>query len=161
MSIKHAAKCGFLRFKNWWFFGAPTFWLDLILALGLMATGAVFAIDGDVLIAKHHIYQKFNEVPLWLLSMLPIWSGGWLLVSIRHSDMSVGFARLWASFIWGLGFVAYYQSYPPLSTNILLSLMLAFFGFLASFQQIFAANQRDKCEKLIADGKAANECKKC
>lgn len=158
--IKQTAMRGFLRFKNWWFFGAPTFWLDVILAIGLIDASISFAVDGDVLVAQHHIYQKFADVPIWLLVSVPFASALLLLCSMRGSDTSVGFARLCASFVWGLGFIAYYHSYPPLSMNILWSFSLMFLGTLASFQQLFAADRRERCENLIASGKAVNQCNK-
>lgn len=157
--MRQAALRGFLRFKNWWFYGAPTFWLDLILSCSLIATGATFLIDGDVLVNNHHIYHKFAQLPIWALVLFPTWSGVWLLFDINKSDMAVGFSRLCASFVWLLCFVAYWQAYPPLNVDILWSLMLAFFGFLASFQQIFAANRLDKCNKILK--KAENGCKNC
>lgn len=158
--IKQTAMRGFLRFKNWWFWGAPTFWLDVILALGLISTGVTFWIDGDVLVQQHHIYHKFAELPIWALVLFPTWSGVWLLFELNKSDMAIGFARLWASFIWTLCFIAYWQAYPPLNIDILWSLMLAFFGFLASFQQIYASNRREKCKELLARGKVGDECNK-
>lgn len=151
----------YCRFRNWWVYGAPTFWLDLILSVGLMGSGLVFWVDGAELF-RQQAYFKFSHVPLIWLVASPLAVGLWLLLAIRASDVAVGFARLAASLMWGLAFVAYSHAYPPFSPNMLISALLSGLGFLAGWQQIVMALSQIKCQKILMNQrKAAHECTKC
>lgn len=158
MSIKQAAKRGFCRFRNWWVYGAPTHWLDMILVCGLWGAAIMFATHHSSLLIQSQ-YVEFNQVPIVLLVGLPLLAGMFLACSMRGSDFSVGFARLCAGTVWTLGFAAYVQTYPPLDLNIFLSGLLSFFAWLAGVQQIQMSLRRERCEMLAKQArKAANEC---
>lgn len=111
-----------------WLFSTGTRAVKFVNAFGLFGYAMVFFLYGEVLY-QYKLYDKFDTVPpkvtatvMLVLAVLQI------ILMVGKTDRSQiigGYLLICSGFIWFLITVAFWASYPPLSTGVVFPCVMA------------------------------------
>ena len=111
-----------------WLFSTGTRAVKFVNAFGLFGYAMVFFLYGKVLY-QYKLYDKFDTVPpkvtatvMLVLAVLQIIS---MVGKTDRSQIIDGYLLICSGFIWFLITVAFWASYPPLSTGVVFPCVMA------------------------------------
>lgn len=111
-----------------WLFSTGTRAVKFVNAFGLFGYAMVFFLYGKVLY-QYKLYDKFDTVPpkvtatvMLALAVLQIIS---MVGKTDRSQIIGGYLLICSGFIWFLITVAFWASYPPLSTGVVFPCVMA------------------------------------
>ena len=136
---------------QYWLFQRGTRAIEFISAIGLIGFAVVFHIN-DGTMYDLPLYHKFAEIEEWKIVVTLGVVGCLQALTLGYSSVKAtalsGYMLLISALIWALISVAFYMSYPPLNTGMVVPPLLAFVCMLAGHNMIqYALMQHDADKK--------------
>ena len=127
-----------------WLFSTGTRAVKFVNAFGLFGYAMVFFLYGKVLY-QYKLYDKFDTVPPKVTATVMLVLAALQIVSMvgktDRSQIIDGYLLICSGFIWFLITVAFWTSYPPLSTGAVFPCVMALIYPLAGDNLIKAIKQ--------------------
>ena len=141
----------FLPFKfQKWLFETGTRAVKFVNAVGLMGFAMVLLAYGEVLY-QYRLYVKFEGIPPVLLAIVMAALALLQVISMMgktaRSQVIGGYLLICSGLVWFLVAVAFWASYPPLSTGVVFPSMMALICPLAGDNLIKLMKQYDDTGK--------------